>query len=100
MDGETAGYVVLYMLGGFIIGSSTLVAVQFFRRWRKEPHGARLLPLHVWALAISYDLLVITLLSRFDVFTWRALLYGPALLLGVAAMVAMLRYQREAKPDA
>jgi hypothetical protein len=97
--GEFAAHVTVYILGGFVLGSTLLVAAQYFARWRSAPSGRRLLPLHVWTLAVSYDLLLLSQLSRFEPFDWRTFLYVPALLLGDAAMIAMLRHQRKETND-
>lgn len=90
--------VAVYVVTFFIIGSSLLVAAQFFLRWRATVRGSRLLPLHVWTLALSYDALLVMGVAYWPhAPTWVACLYVPTLLLGVAAMVAMLRHQREAR---
>lgn len=80
------------ILAGFVLGSTFLVAVEHFRAWRKDPAG-KLIPGHVAAIAFSYDLLLIALMTR--PLDWRAAFYIPALALGGIAMFFMLRYQRE-----
>lgn len=82
---------VLVSLCGFLIGMTTVVAVRHIGQWRRDK--TRLMPLHVWMIALSYDLLLISLLSRDEPLNWRAVIYGPAIVLGVAGMVTMLRYQ-------
>lgn len=89
--------VPVYVLGGFILVTSFVVSVQHFQQWRSAP-GNRLMPLHIALIALSYDLLVITLLSRTDQQpTWRIFVYAPALAIGAYALFVMLRYQSSEK---
>lgn len=82
----------VWILGGFVLGATFMVAMRHLRMWRESTHK-RLLPLHVWTIALSYDLLLAALLTRTEPADWRAFIYIPAILLGAVAMVVMLRYQ-------
>lgn len=87
---------VVWVVGGFVLGATFMVAMRHLRMWRESTHK-RLLPLHVWTIALSYDLLLAALLSRTGPADWRAFIYIPAILLGAVAMVVMLRYQSVAR---
>lgn len=51
------------LLAGFLLGGTVMVAVQHLRIWRKGP-AKRLLPLHIALIALSYDLLLVALMTR------------------------------------
>lgn len=89
---ELALRLPVWIVGGFVLGATFMVAVRHLQAWRHSP-AKRLLPLHVWTIALSYDLLLVALLTRTGPADWRAGIYIPAILLGAAGMVVMLRYQ-------
>ena len=81
-------------LGGGLALLTTVVLVRYFREWRRTPGRAGLLPLHVFLVAASYDLMVLgfTLGIATRPASWRAAIIIPALVLGLAAMFVMVTF--------
>ena len=84
---------VVYLTGGTAFALSLWVAWRHLQAWRHSP-GKRLLPLHVWMIATSYALLLLTVLTFTGTPSWRIAFYGPALPMGAAAMLVMFRRQQ------
>jgi hypothetical protein len=86
-------------LSGLVLGATTVVAVRHYLLWRKAPDGARLLPLHVWLVALSYDLLVLATMLQSLVLLrwWHPWVFVPALLLGLGAMY-VISQKRPTRP--
>lgn len=83
--------VLIQTLGALLCGMTIVVAVRHLHQWRQD--RTRLLPLHVGVIALSYNMLLASLLTRDEGLTWRVAIYGPAIALGVWGMVVMIRYQ-------
>jgi hypothetical protein len=86
----------VWMAGGLVLGFTFVVAWRHLQAWRRSSEK-RLLPLHVWCIALSYDGLLVSLLSRTGPVDWRGSIYIPAILLGLVAMLAMHRLQSETR---
>lgn len=82
---------LIFSAGGLLVGMTFWVSIRHLHQWRKD--RTRLMPLHIGAIALSYNLLLVSLLTREDVVQWRALIYAPAIAIGVIGMIAMLKYQ-------
>jgi len=95
-----AGRLIVWLLGGVLVSLTFMVTWDHLHTWvRKGKDKSRSLPLHVWTVALSYDLLVIALLTRTGPLDWRAFIYIPALLLGVFAMYVLVKHQRLVKEE-
>lgn len=86
---------LLVTFGAFLLGMTLVVAARHFHAWRTG--GGGLLPLHIWTIAGSYDLLLLLVVTRTGPLGWRGWVQFPAVVLGVWAMLAMLRFQGERK---
>jgi TRAP-type uncharacterized transport system fused permease subunit len=80
-----------------IVFAAFFVMTVYARRTTWEDRRRRLLPWHVSVIAVSYLLYAlyvgVDLLSRFgDPSTWRLVMAIPAVLLGVLAMIFILRH--------
>ncbi len=94
-DALYVGRLLVWLLGGGLVSLTFMVVWDHLRTWRRKGKDMRrMLPLHVWTVALSYDLLVITVLSRTGPLGWRAFIYVPALLIGVFAMYVLVKHQR------
>lgn len=90
-DATELGRAILTGLGGLLLGMTLVVASRHFVAWRQG--SGHLIPLHVWTIAASYSCLLILMLTRAGPLGWRGWLQIPATLLGIWAMVALLRHQ-------
>lgn len=95
-DSLLLGRLVVWLLGGYLLGTSLIVTYEHFRVWRAG--RGRLLPLHVWSVAVSYDLLIVIVLTRTGPLDAQAVIYIPALLLGCVAMTVLIQHQRLIRP--
>lgn len=95
-------------LSAFLIGTTFVICVQYFRTWRKSNrHEWRgLLPLHVFVVTASYDLLL--LYATFDIYgrtlaegppTWRLVILPPAYALGLVAMWTIGQFRRHRRAE-
>ena len=111
MDAEFWYRMVLLSLSSFLIGSTLVISARYFFAWRVRRNDWRgLLPLHVFVVALSYDLMMVystveTYLrigDNADVPWWRAALLVPAYITGFIAMwsIARLAAQRRLKVPA
>lgn len=66
-----------------------VVMIRYYRTWKDLGRKGQPLPLHVWLVSASYYLLLVSLATR--TLDWRALIYVPALVAGVASSVVLLR---------
>ncbi len=84
------------LLGGGLLLLTTIVLVRYLLEWSRTPGRAGLLPLHVFLVAASYDLMVLgfTLGIATRPASWRAAIIIPALALGLVAMFVMVTFQR------
>lgn len=83
---------VLVLIEGLIIVLMTFTALVFrryYQAWKVISRKGRMLPHHVVLVSASYYLLLIALASRQA--DWRAAIYVPALILGILAMISLLR---------
>ncbi len=87
------GQLLVWIMGGYVLGTTLLVVWTHFVMWRANV--SLLLMMHVWAIALSYDLLIVSLLTRTGPLDFRALIYVPGLLLGAVGMTVLLHYQRK-----
>lgn len=87
---------LLRIAGSFLLTCTVLVTAQYFVAWARNRH-ARLLKMHVWLIALSYDLLLVAVMTR-PLDDWRAALYVPAVFLGAAGMYAVMRHLLETNP--
>lgn len=85
--------ILLLLLTGVLIGLSAVVVYRYMRRWRdlRKEHGPRLLPLHIWSVALSYDLLLVGVYLQVLVKLrwWHPIVYIPAVILGIYAMIVI-----------
>lgn len=86
-------------LSMFLFGYTLVVAVRFmlhYRVVRADGKKRAVLPLHIWVVAISYDMFVVGAAIQTSVFNrwWHAPLYITAALLGVYAMWVLSHSQR------
>lgn len=72
-----------------LMAYSFLVLWRHFRMWRRYRWAK--LPLHVWLIALSYYLLLLSLVTRS--LDWRALLWMPGVITGIFAMRAIWHAQ-------
>lgn len=100
MDADFWYRMVLLSLSSFLVGSTFVISVRYFFAWRKRDHDWRgLLPLHVFVVTVSYDLMLIystveTMLrinDDADTVWWRAALLVPAYATGFVAMWSIAR---------
>lgn len=88
---------VTVFMGGSLLLTTTWVLIRYFRQWRRTPGRAGLLPLHIWLIALSYDLLVVIVVGRGiaggldDSWAWLRI---PALAIGLGAMFILANFQR------
>lgn len=92
----TPGRTLLVSAGALLLGMTLVVVVRHFHAWRVGRGG--LLPLHIWTIAASYDLLLFLVVTRTGPLGWRGWVQLPAVALGVWAMLAMLKYQSHRQP--
>jgi len=91
---------LLLTLSCLMVGSTSVVAVRYMRRWRverRDGHASAVLPLHIWCIALSYDLLVLGLAIQSQVLVrwWHPVIYLPALGLGLFAMYVLGKNQQK-----
>lgn len=92
---------VLYFAAAFLVGYTFVVVVRYALYWRVvRAQGKRVstIPLHVWLVALSYDLLVFGMAYQIqrDLEPWHVFVYLPALLTGVVGMHVLGRRQQRA----
>ncbi len=89
----------LVSVSALLFGFTLVVATRFMLRWREARfrygREAALVPLHIWTIALSYDILLlgVTIQTAQAVRWWHPLVFGPALALGLYAMAAVNRAQ-------
>jgi hypothetical protein len=76
---------LIFCLPVFIL--SGVIVAHYLVVWRRTGDP---LPLHVWLVTISYNLLVISLLMH----QHRQVLYFPALVLGIWALIMLMRTKK------
>lgn len=84
--------ILLRIAGGFLLGSTLLVVWTHIKEWRRRD-GA-LLPLHVWSIALSYDLFLFLTMTRIWPLDWRTPFLVIAIGLGSVGMLVLLKHQR------
>ena len=85
----------IQFLGGIVFVLSGYIILHHFRAWRSRDERTRLLPLHVWLIAVSYNLLVISHMLRVPR-TDLAFAFGStALLVGIYSLWVMVKLQRK-----
>lgn len=92
MSIEDAATVATVLASGLIFYFSGHVIYRHIRLWMSTGHN--LLPLHVWLISISYNGLVISLLTNERDFHTRFWIYFPSLLLGVFSLYILSKGQR------
>lgn len=107
MDAEFWYRMVLLTLSSFLVGMTLVISVRHYFVWqrRSSDDWRGLLPLHVAAIALSYDLLLIyatieTLLrieDDADVVWWRGAILVPAYITGYVAMFIIGRLRSKNK---
>lgn len=81
------------LAAGMTLMLSVYVISAHIQRWRG---GVRkLLPLHVWTIAVAYNLIVMGMLLREVRFSVAFLIYYPGILLGIWSLLVLARSQRE-----
>lgn len=93
---------LLISMSGFLFGYTLVVATRYMLHWRvirRQPQAA--LPLHIWIVAFSYNLLLlgVALQALVKVRWWHPFVYLPALGLGIGAMYVLGRAQRKPDPN-
>ena len=96
MIGMFAIELLLRIAGCFLLTCTVLLTGQYFIAWTRD-RQARMLPTHVWMITLSYDLLLVAVMTR-ELDDWRAILYVPAVFLGAAGMYAVMRHLLETSP--
>ena len=91
-DMDFIGRLVVWVLGGYLLGTSLIITLEHLRVWRRNQ--SHLLPLHVWTVAVSFDLLIVHVLTLAGPLDWRAFIYLPGLLLGCISMTILMVHQR------
>lgn len=88
---------LLLSLSALMFGATLVIAIRHMRHWRVlRAEGVRAaLPLHVWVIAMSYDLLLLGVAFQSQTYVrwWHPWVYIPALILGMYAMVVIGRAQ-------
>lgn len=87
----TLPVLVIHLLGGIIFSLSGFVIVKHFRRWRQKKRG--LLPLHVWVISVSYNLLVLSMMARVPRADLAFAFGCSGLLLGIYSLWILARFQ-------
>lgn len=81
----------IQILGGVVFALSSFVIVRWYRAWKRQKSHP--LPLHVWSIAISYNMLVLSLMFRIPK-GGVAFAFGCAgLLLGSYSLWVLSKYQ-------
>lgn len=89
VDTPTSLACLLQAVAALLVGMTIYVAYRHFRRWRNVPEA---IPMHCWLVALSYDLLVITVVLEASlVIDWRWIFYVPAMAFGVVGMTILSR---------
>lgn len=85
---------ILLAMGCFNIGAALVVAVRYAYVWKRAPsRRSRLLPLHIWTVALSYAIITtLAVTARANglgepLVRWVG--YGVGVTLGVVAMVVI-----------
>lgn len=90
----------LFLGAAFLVGSTFVVVARWFVGWRIARSSGAVkasLPLHVWLVALSYDLFVLGMCIRVyeDGADWpKAALYLPAIGFGIYGMLVLARAQK------
>ncbi len=77
---------------------TTLVLLAYFVEWARTPGRRGLVPLHIWLIALSYDLLIALVIfggvfGRTTLDDDRAWIRIPALVFGLAGMFVLANFQ-------
>lgn len=94
---------IVLAMSGFLAGTTAVIATRYAVIWSRVPAEQKsqhrgLLPLHVWLVTLSYDLLLAS--ATVEVWTrmtvaagpsWRVFVLLPAYVLGVLAMIVIYR---------
>ena len=91
MSIEGLATLMTILLSGLIFYYSGYVIFNHIRLWRQT--GRNLLPLHVWLISISYNGLVVSLLTDERDFQLRFWIYVPSLLVGVFSLHILAKQQ-------
>ena len=89
---------LLYTLATFLVGFSLVAVIRFLLRWRVVRHSGRVttIPLHVWLVSLSYNLLVVGMVI--DVYqrsqAWHPYVFLPALITGIYGMIVLVKAQK------
>lgn len=94
---------VIAAAAAFLVGYNTVVLCRFALRWRRaraEP-SVRSLPLHVFLIALSYNLLLLEIFLQTLVLIrwWHPIVFIPAILLGFAGVFLLDRASSRERPD-
>lgn len=89
---------ILLTLSAFLFGFTLVVAIRFmlhYRVIRANGKERAVLPLHVWVVALSYDLFLLGAAVQSFVLVrwWHYVIDVPAILLGIWAMWVLNRAQ-------
>lgn len=88
---------LLLSASAFLFGMTLVVSIKYWLRWKRLRPQPALLPLHIWTVALSYDLLLLGV--AFQALTrvrwWHPYIYLPAMLLGAVAMVVIVKHQHD-----
>jgi len=88
---------VVGLMAAGLMGFTFIVAMRYWASYHISVTRGRvrrgLLPLHVWTIALSYDLLLLAVVIQMAVRTrwWHVVLFLPALFLGIIAMAVISR---------
>jgi amino acid transporter len=90
---------VIFILATFLFGYTLVVAIRYMLRYRvvrADDKQRAVLPLHIWMVATSYDILLLgaALQQLVHYRWWHSVVYIPALLIGIYAMWVLGRGQR------
>lgn len=92
MSAVDAARIFVISVGGLIIGISLIIIRIYARVALKAPSDDRLLPYHVALIGSSYSLLIGGVVAELagrigEPLQWRVFVYGPALLIGLVALL-------------
>ena len=83
---------IIHLLGGVVFSLSGFVIYKHIKRWQANKRYS-LLPFHVWTIALSYDLLVLSLMTRIPRGDWAFVFGCTGLLLGICSLSILVRFQ-------
>lgn len=104
MDWLLFARLLLTSMSAFLVGTTLVISVTYFNAWRRRgvTTWRGLLPLHVFAVTLSYDLLLIyaTIEITFRLAdespaSWRLPLLAVAYVLGLVAMHTIFKFRQK-----